>query len=76
MQTYTQILKFILKLPVLAILGAVSPHFKPIKVIFGIIIRVQTWDSLSRPNFVKIAEGIPLLANLYQKLPILAISVL
>jgi len=41
------------KLPVFAILVAVSPHFKAIAVKFGV--RVQTLETLPKPNVVKIA---------------------
>jgi len=41
------------KLPVFAILVAVSPDFKATAVKFGV--RVQTWETLPKPNFVKIA---------------------
>jgi len=41
------------KLPSLAILGAVSPHFKAKTMKFGV--RVRTWESLPHTKFSKIA---------------------
>jgi len=61
------------KLPIFAILVAVSPQCKATAVKFGV--RVQTWETLAQPKFCKkLLKGVyPFWANLYQKLPISAI---
>jgi len=64
---------FYQKLAFLAILGPQAHIYKATMVKVGVI--VGTWDLPPHANFVKkIAEGIlPFWANLYLKLPILAI---
>jgi len=54
------------KLPIFAILGTVSPHFKSDN--NEIWREVQTWKTLPALNFVKIAQGnLSLGGNFYQK---------
>jgi len=61
------------KIPILAILGAVLPHFQPTVTKFGM--RVRTWDSVPQAKFCKKSLKVvyPFWANLYQKLTISAI---
>ena len=53
---------FIPKIPILAIWGLWTHIFRATVVKFGT--RLQTYDSLPKPNFVKVAKGgIPLLGK-------------
>jgi len=63
---------FYQKLPLLAIFGAVRPHFWSYS--GEIWHEVRSWGSLPRQYIVKMAlRGIPLVGKLYKKIPILSI---
>jgi len=62
--------KFIPKITNFGDFGALSPHFKATTSKFRE--RVRSWDSLPTTKFCK--NRVPFGENLYQKLPIFAIS--